>query len=101
MQDAAAGVRRVSEGKTRSQVFVIPSPKRLLPVRLSGKGFRNYAAILRVISLALLHRSRALVKPAIEADIGRHLIAVDLIRGLQQRIAYAAGENRVGGHAPA
>src|SRR5437660_11571484 len=100
MQNAVAGVRGVSEGKARGQVFVIPGPVGLLPVRLSGKGFRHYAAILRVISLALPHSGRALVKPAIEADTGRQLIAVDLIRGLQQRIAEPARQNQVGGKAP-
>src|SRR2546430_14012996 len=54
-----------------------------------------------MIGVSLQHGLGALVKPIMQADLGGHLIAMNFIGGLQQRISQPTGHHKVGGHTPA
>src|SRR5690242_3891575 len=95
-QPPAAKRRGVSKREAWRDVLVIPSPVRLLAIRLSRQveGDRIGKA------QSLLHGQPALSHPRVDAGGGLNLNPVDLIGWLQQAVAQARGQRQVGASSP-
>src|SRR5258708_4275198 len=96
MQESTTRMWGIGKRETWSQILVVPVPVWRLPVCLPRKIHRhNWPR-----GVALQHSLAATIKPVIEAWAGRHLVAMDFIRRLQQRIAQPARKHQIGGDAP-
>src|SRR5712691_8667183 len=96
MENAAIGTGRPCEGDAGRNVLVVPVPIGLLPVGLSGKVELHDGSI----GLAGEHSLAALIEPVMQADRRRNLGTGCLVRRLQQGVARAESQGKVGGHAP-
>src|SRR5450631_1127007 len=96
MPKATAGMRRVREGEPGSDVLVVPIPIGLASVPLA----REIEREVRLSGDPVEHVAAALQEPVVQVDRGRRLVAVRLVRRLQQRVTEAVGKYEIGGDPP-
>ena len=89
-------MRSIGERDARAEILVV--------VRPQIRGMIDFAAGQvvddAIDGLALVHGLSSLGDVGVEIEVGRNLIAVGFVNGLQQGVAKAGGERQVGRDVP-
>src|SRR3984885_2154754 len=94
--DGGFAVRRVCDREARGEVQLLLRPVAgLAHSRPTGREGDQ-----RLIDLPLLCRDLALLVPGVDVHVWRYLLAVRVIRGLQDGVAQAEGQGEIGSWTP-